>query len=47
MIHAEPLALLALGLAFVFVWMRLRTAALRVFEHDVARRWIAAINARA
>ena len=47
MIHAEPLALLALGLAFVAGWMRVRAAALRVFQHEVARRWIAAINARA
>lgn len=47
MIHAEVLALFALGLAFVAVWVRLRAAAVRVFELPLARRWIAAINARA
>jgi len=47
MIHAEPLALLALGLGFVALWMRLRSAAVRLFELDVSRRWITAINSRA
>lgn len=47
MIHAEPLALLTLGLGFVALWMRLRPAAVALFDRDVCKRWIAAINARA
>ncbi|MBL8862127.1 MAG: acyltransferase family protein [Planctomycetes bacterium] len=47
MIHAEPLALLALGLAFVALWMRVRAVAVGLFELGVSRRWISAINARA
>lgn len=47
MIHAEPLALLALGLGFVALWMRLRPLAVALFELPACRRWIAVINARA
>lgn len=47
MIHAQPLALLALGLGFVALWMRLRPYAVRLFERERCRGWIRAINARA
>jgi len=47
MIHAQPLALLALGLGFVALWMRLRPAAVALFELERCRGWIRAINARA
>lgn len=47
MIHAEPLALLALGLGFVALWMRVRESAVRVFEDERVRGWVRAINGRA
>jgi len=47
MIHAQPLALLALGLGFVALWLRLRDAAVPFFENERVRGWITAINARA
>ncbi|MCY2958830.1 MAG: acyltransferase [Planctomycetota bacterium] len=47
MIHAQPLALLSLGLGFVVLWMRLRPFAVELFERERCRGWIQAINARA
>lgn len=47
MIHDEPLALLALGLGFVALWMRLREPAVVLFESPRCRGWVRAINARA
>lgn len=47
MIHAQPLALLALGLGFVALWTRLREVAVPFFENERVRGWITAINARA
>jgi peptidoglycan/LPS O-acetylase OafA/YrhL len=47
MLHAVPLALVALGLAFIALWMRLRAPAVQLFERERCRGWIRAINARA
>jgi peptidoglycan/LPS O-acetylase OafA/YrhL len=47
MLHAVPLALVLLGLAFVALWLFVRAPATRIFEHERARGWIRAINARA
>lgn len=47
MVHAEPLALVALGLGFVALWMRARPFATRLFASDLCRSSIRAINQRA
>lgn len=47
MLHAVPLALVTLGLAFVALWMCVRPLATRVFESTRNTRWIRAINTRA
>lgn len=47
MLHAVPLALVSLGLAFVALWLALRTRATRIFEHALVRRCIGSINRRA
>lgn len=47
MLHAVPLALVVLGLAFVALWMLVRPLSTRLFEHPRATGAIKAINARA
>lgn len=47
MVHAEPLALVTLGLGFVALWMCASRIATRVFESDLCRAWIRPINQRA
>jgi peptidoglycan/LPS O-acetylase OafA/YrhL len=47
MLHAVPLALVALGLAFVALWLALREPATRAFGHPRVKRCIGAINRRA
>jgi peptidoglycan/LPS O-acetylase OafA/YrhL len=47
MLHAVPLALVAFGLAFLALWLAVRTGATRLFERKGPKRWIGAINLRA
>jgi peptidoglycan/LPS O-acetylase OafA/YrhL len=47
MLHAVPLALVTLGLAFVALWMCARPMATRIFDHARCSGWIRAINKRA
>jgi peptidoglycan-N-acetylglucosamine deacetylase len=47
MLHAVPLALVTLGLAFVALWLAVKPIATRLFERGAAPRWIRSINARA
>jgi peptidoglycan/LPS O-acetylase OafA/YrhL len=47
MLHATRLSVVTLGLAFVAVWLALRSHATRTFEKARPQRWIAAINRRA
>lgn len=47
MLHAVPLALVALGLGFTALWMALRVPMTRVFESARCSGFIRAINARA
>lgn len=47
MLHAVPLALVTLGLAFVALWMCARPIATRVFDHARCSGWIRTINSRA
>jgi peptidoglycan/LPS O-acetylase OafA/YrhL len=47
MLHAVPLALVSLGLAFVALWLVLRERATTWFERPLAKRCIGAVNRRA
>ena len=47
MLHAVPLALVMLGLAFVALWIAVKPTATRLFERGAAPRWIRSINGRA
>lgn len=47
MLHAVPLALVALGLAFVALWLALRAQATALFDDGRVRPWIGSINRRA